>query len=217
MGEAETLLLGVEVLDVQRIDCSDSEASMPKKFDQRMGARGILKPAEIFQHILGLSGAKRLLSALLFLRWRREENLLVKPLLDCIDGLAPFDEYPERFQLRPETDLVQVLVLLSPDAELVERPIIGVIQIVESVLLDPADEMPEPIAVCLYRSSRDLSAPVGQEHLLGFGRRERFEILHYECLELPECVMIVSSSLELILVQVGEGRLIFIPPAIDPE
>lgn len=106
-------------------------------------------------------------------------------ILDSIDGLAPFDEDPERFQLRPEADLVEVSVLLPPEPEFMEPPASEVIHVLDAIVLHPGDEVPESIIVCLYRSGCHLATPLCQEHLLGLARREGLEVLCHWLLEPP--------------------------------
>lgn len=105
---------------------------------------------------------------------------------DCVDRLAPLDEHPQRLQLRAETDLIQVAVLLAPEPEFMQRPAGQVIRILDTVLLHPADEVAQSIVVGLYGSFRYLSTPIRQEHLLGFPRHEGFEFFCHGQLELPD-------------------------------
>ena len=115
-------------------------------------------------------------SSIVFAR-RWEDYLLVEPWFDCFDYPIEAEEHSQGCQLSLHAGSCEFIFVPAFDTEAMDVSPAEFVEIVDTVLFTPLDELCEPIPVRLDGSVREFVAPFVKVHLHGLYWGEWFEFV----------------------------------------
>lgn len=151
MPHLDVLLIGVIIGEIKRVNTTDAHHRVPHERDRYVLNRRVVIFFELGENVGGAVVVQHHVAGVLLGRdvWR--EDFLAEVLFDTVDGFQPPDEHAKGVHLGFLRDWREVAFVASPDAVTLELPPAEVVEVLDVLLVAPADKVVQTVLVSFER------------------------------------------------------------------